>query len=111
MRRRDRDAREHGQPGHHQQIRLDARGLFELKYFFTSAIAASRGGDAHSAEAVRFRHSQPDRREPSNGTLSDERIVELLQEDGVDIARRTGGQIPGSHADSLLGSSAAARRC
>jgi RNA polymerase sigma-54 factor len=65
------------------------RGLFELKYFFTSAIAASRGGDAHSAEAVRFRIRSLIDGEPSEGTLSDERIVELLQEAGVDIARRT----------------------
>ncbi len=65
------------------------RGLFELKYFFTSAIAASRGGDAHSAEAVRFRIRHLIDAEPSDGTLSDERIVELLQEGGVDIARRT----------------------
>jgi RNA polymerase sigma-54 factor len=65
------------------------RGLFELKYFFTSAIAASRGGDAHSAEAVRFRIRSLIDGEASDGTLSDERIVELLQQDGVDIARRT----------------------
>jgi RNA polymerase sigma-54 factor len=65
------------------------RGLFELKYFFTSAIAASRGGDAHSAEAVRFRIRNLIEGEPSGSTLSDERIVELLQQDGVDIARRT----------------------
>ena len=31
------------------------RGIFELKYFFTSAIASADGGDAHSAEAVRHR--------------------------------------------------------
>ena len=65
------------------------RGLFELKYFFTSAIAASRGGEAHSAEAVRFRIRHLIDREPAESTLSDERIVELLQVDGVDIARRT----------------------
>ena len=65
------------------------RGLFELKYFFTSAIAASRGGDAHSAEAVRFRIRGLIEGEPSHATLSDERIVELLQAEGVDIARRT----------------------
>jgi RNA polymerase sigma-54 factor len=65
------------------------RGLFELKYFFTSAIAASRGGEAHSAEAVRFRIRHLIERESSDSTLSDERIVELLQADGVDIARRT----------------------
>jgi RNA polymerase sigma-54 factor len=65
------------------------RGLFELKYFFTSAIAAARGGDAHSAEAVRFRIRGLIEGEPSDETLSDERIVELLQENGIDIARRT----------------------
>jgi RNA polymerase sigma-54 factor len=66
-----------------------ARGLFELKYFFTSSIAASHGGDAHSAEAVRFRIRGLIGGELSNDTLSDERIVELLQTGGVDIARRT----------------------
>jgi RNA polymerase sigma-54 factor len=65
------------------------RGLFELKYFFTSAIAASRGGEAHSAESVRFRIRHLIDREPAGSTLSDERIVELLQAEGVDIARRT----------------------
>ncbi|HWB51676.1 MAG TPA: RNA polymerase factor sigma-54 [Stellaceae bacterium] len=65
------------------------RGLVELKYFFTSAIAASRGGEAHSAEAVRFRIRHLIDREPAESTLSDERIVELLQAEGVDIARRT----------------------
>jgi len=66
-----------------------SRGVFELKYFFTSAIAASRGGDAHSAEAVRFRVRSLIDGEPSDSTLSDERIVELLRQDGVEIARRT----------------------
>jgi RNA polymerase sigma-54 factor len=65
------------------------RGVFELKYFFTSAIAASRGGDAHSAEAVRFRIRSLIDGEPSDSPLSDERIVELLQQEGIDIARRT----------------------
>jgi RNA polymerase sigma-54 factor len=65
------------------------RGPFELKYFFTSAIPAARGGGVHSAEAVRFRIRGLIEAEPSDGTLSDERIVELLQDDGIDIARRT----------------------
>jgi RNA polymerase sigma-54 factor len=65
------------------------RGVFELKYFFTSSIAASRGGESHSAEAVRFRIRGLIDSEPSDDTLSDERIVELLQKEGVDIARRT----------------------
>jgi RNA polymerase sigma-54 factor len=65
------------------------RGLFELKYFFTSAIAASRGGESHSAESVRFRIRGLIDGETAHETLSDERIVELLQGEGVDIARRT----------------------
>jgi RNA polymerase sigma-54 factor len=65
------------------------RGLYELKYFFTSAIPASGGNGAHSAEAVRHRIRGLIDGELPDGTLSDERIVELLQRDGVDIARRT----------------------
>jgi RNA polymerase sigma-54 factor len=65
------------------------RGLYELKYFFTSSIPASAGGDAHSAEAVRHRIRGLIDGEPAAATLSDERIVELLQRDGVGIARRT----------------------
>src|SRR5208283_1448009 len=64
------------------------RGLYELKYFFTSSIPACSGGDAHSAEAVRHRIRGLIDGEPADGTLSDERIVELLQQEGVEIARR-----------------------
>jgi RNA polymerase sigma-54 factor len=65
------------------------RGLYELKYFFTSAISASSGRGAHSAEAVRHRIRALIDGEPPDGTLSDERIVDLLHHEGVDIARRT----------------------
>ncbi len=65
------------------------RGVFELKYFFTSAIASSEGGEAHSAEAVRFRIKALIEREPADGVLSDDRIVEILDKEGIDIARRT----------------------
>jgi RNA polymerase sigma-54 factor len=65
------------------------RGLYELKYFFTSAIPASHGDAVHSAEAVRHRIRGLIDKESPASTLSDERIVELLQQDGVDIARRT----------------------
>jgi RNA polymerase sigma-54 factor len=65
------------------------RGLFQLKYFFTSAIAAADGNGAHSAEAVRHRIRTLIDGEPPCGTLSDERIVERLRHEGVDIARRT----------------------
>jgi RNA polymerase sigma-54 factor len=64
------------------------RGLFELKYFFTAAVASAKGGDAVSAEAVRSRIKAMIGRE-AGAILSDDRIVELLRDDGVAIARRT----------------------
>jgi RNA polymerase sigma-54 factor len=65
------------------------RGVFELKYFFTAAIAATEGGEAHSAEAVRRRIQKLIELERPDDILSDDRIVELLRASGVDIARRT----------------------
>ena len=66
------------------------RGIYEMKYFFTSAIASSVGGaDAHSAEAVRFRIKALIDEEKPAEVLSDDRIVEILKGDGIDIARRT----------------------
>jgi RNA polymerase sigma-54 factor len=65
------------------------RGLFELKYFFTAAIQAADGGEAHSAEAVRHRIRTLIDGEQPEEILSDDRIVEILREMGVDIARRT----------------------
>ncbi|WP_323796773.1 RNA polymerase factor sigma-54 [Nisaea sp.] len=65
------------------------RGIYELKYFFTSAIASSAGGDALSAEAVRFKIKKLIDEEPPTKVLSDDRIVEILKGQGVDIARRT----------------------
>jgi RNA polymerase sigma-54 factor len=66
-----------------------SRGIFELKYFFTSAIAAADGGEAHSAEAVRHRIKQLIDAESASDVLSDDTIVEKLREAGVEIARRT----------------------
>ncbi len=65
------------------------RGIFELKYFFTSAIAAADGGESHSAEAVRHRIKLMIDAEDPKTVLSDDTIVDRLREDGVDIARRT----------------------
>ncbi len=65
------------------------RGIFELKYFFTAAIASSeRDGDAHSAEAVRHRIKEMIAAE-SGGVLSDDTIVDKLKAAGIEIARRT----------------------
>ena len=65
------------------------RGIFELKYFFTSAIASADGGDAHSAEAVRHRIKQLIDAERPDQVLSDDIIVEMLRAAGIEIARRT----------------------
>jgi RNA polymerase sigma-54 factor len=66
-----------------------SRGIFELKYFFTSSIAASDGGESHSAEAVRHRIRQLIDAENAVDVLSDDTIVDRLREAGIDIARRT----------------------
>jgi RNA polymerase sigma-54 factor len=65
------------------------RGLFEMKYFFTAAIAGARGEEAHSAEAVRFRIRQLIESESPSDVLSDDALVTALKSQGVDIARRT----------------------
>jgi RNA polymerase sigma-54 factor len=66
-----------------------SRGIFELKYFFTSSIASADGGEAHSAEAVRDRIRRMIDAEPTNDVLSDDTIVDKLRESGIEIARRT----------------------
>ena len=70
------------------KYRSCARGMFELKYFFTAAIAASDGGEAVSAEAVRNAIRQLIAGEGS-AVLSDDTLVEQLKAKGFDIARRT----------------------
>lgn len=66
------------------------RGVFELKFFFTSSIASTSGGEAHSAESVRHKIKQLiDTERGERDVHSDDRIVEILKETGVDIARRT----------------------
>jgi RNA polymerase sigma-54 factor len=65
------------------------RGIFELKYFFTSAIASAEDGESHSSEAVRHRIKQMIDGETPASVLSDDKIVEKLKSDGIDIARRT----------------------
>jgi RNA polymerase sigma-54 factor len=65
------------------------RGLYELRYFFGSAIADAEGGLGHSAEAVRTRIKVLIDGESPGAVLSDDRIADLLRGEGMDIARRT----------------------
>lgn len=65
------------------------RGVYELKFFFTQALASNEGGAAHSAEAVRHKIKTLIETEAEDAVFSDDRIAEILQADGIDIARRT----------------------
>jgi RNA polymerase sigma-54 factor len=65
------------------------RGIFELKYFFTPAIGSSSGGESHSAESVRYRIKALIDAEEAIKVLSDDALVDLLDNEGIDIARRT----------------------
>ncbi len=65
------------------------RGIFELKYFFTTAIASTDGGTQFSAESIRFLIKEMIDAEPVDKILSDDSIVDELRTRGVEIARRT----------------------
>ncbi len=65
------------------------RGVFELKYFFTSAIHGTDGGVDASAEAVRQRLKALIEAEEPMKPLSDDKLVDALKKDGYDLARRT----------------------
>jgi RNA polymerase sigma-54 factor len=65
------------------------RGLFELKYFFTSGIQSNDGGDAASSEAVKSRIRALIAAEDPVKVLSDDQLVDMLKAEGFDIARRT----------------------
>lgn len=64
------------------------RGIFELKYFFNSGISKT-DGDSLASESVKLKiKALVDKENPKN-PLSDQKIVELLKKDGIQIARRT----------------------
>jgi RNA polymerase sigma-54 factor len=65
------------------------RGVVELKSFFTVAIGGVGNGDSQSAEAVRHHVKALITAERPDAVLSDDRIVEMLRTEGIDIARRT----------------------
>lgn len=64
------------------------RGTFELKYFFGSALGTEAGGNA-SSTAVRALIKQFIAAEDPRRPLSDQRLAEMLKEQGIDCARRT----------------------
>jgi RNA polymerase sigma-54 factor len=83
------------------------RGIYELKYFFTSSISSSSGGEAISAESVRHKIKEMIDSENPKKILSDDKIAEILKREGTDVARRTVAK----YRESLnLGSSVQRRR-
>ena len=67
---------------------LTPRGLFELKYFFSSHVGMTCGGEA-SSTAIRAKIKKIISDENSRKPLSDNVISNLLKEEGIDVARRT----------------------
>jgi RNA polymerase sigma-54 factor len=65
------------------------RGLFPLKYFFGSGVGSGDGGADIAAEAIKAKIKTLIDNEPLEKPLSDDALTQKLQEDGVDIARRT----------------------
>jgi len=66
------------------------RGLFEMKYFFTTALASTSGAPDHSAEVVRHLIRRMIDAEDPKKILSDDTLADRLdKEHGIDVARRT----------------------
>jgi len=64
------------------------QGLFELKYFFNSGINTT-GGDSVASESVKSKIKEIITAEDARKPFSDQKIVEILRGQGIDIARRT----------------------
>ena len=64
------------------------RGILELKYFFSTALE-SASGIAHSAESIKARIKTLIDEEDPKKILSDDKIVEMLKAEDIDLARRT----------------------
>lgn len=71
-----------------QKFMLTPRGLFELKYFFSSHVGTSTGGEC-SSTAIRAMIKKMVQEENVRKPLSDNTIAEKLQAEGIDVARRT----------------------
>ncbi len=67
---------------------LTPRGLFELKYFFSSHVGTTTGGEA-SSTAIRAMIKKLVSNENPRKPLSDNTIAALLKDEGIEVARRT----------------------
>lgn len=65
------------------------QGIYELKYFFNSGISSSSGGEDLASESVKLKLKELVSKEDPKKPLSDQKLVDLLRKEGIDIARRT----------------------
>ncbi len=66
-----------------------ARGVFELKFFFSNAVGGGDGGDGASSDTIRNALKSLIAAEAADAILSDDQLVDLLRAQGFEVARRT----------------------
>ncbi len=71
-----------------QKFMVTLRGTFEMKYFFGQGIANAIG-TTYSAKYIKERIAHHIRQETPQTVLSDDALVEILKQEGIDAARRT----------------------
>ncbi len=71
-----------------QKFMHTPRGIYELKYFFSSHVSTAGGGEA-SSTAIRALIKKLIAAENPGKPLSDSKIAQILEEQGVNVARRT----------------------
>ena len=64
------------------------RGVYELKFFFSSALGTQSGGEV-SAKSAKLKIKEIIAKEDARKPLSDQKIADILEKDGLIIARRT----------------------
>ncbi len=65
------------------------RGIFEMKYFFTNAISSLNSDNQYSSKSIKYKIKELIDDESPKKILSDDKIVEIIRAEGIDIARRT----------------------
>ena len=65
-----------------------SRGIFELKYFFSSHVSTAAGGEC-SSTAIRALIKKMVAAEAPGKPLSDSKLAKILEEQGINVARRT----------------------
>ncbi|RED18488.1 RNA polymerase factor sigma-54 [Pontivivens insulae] len=65
------------------------QGMRELRWFFSQGVGGTDGASSFAAGAVQARLRTMIESEPAHRTLSDDKLVQMLRESGVDVARRT----------------------